>query len=254
MNRYVMAAMLIGMFGALVLFFLSDLPEPPPSEEPSQPLEGTLYTGRVEEIEKAGSPFSGLPQIDVPESDVRRLGLGEAKEILLKGVPEASAKYRLLPKENGHKRNGIKEKVEKSSGTLSVDIPPSPGPEYSFKFFNAILQKSETSYVLNNRFVKGGITFEAVMICRWKDLYLLKFRITNDEEREFFVAKVDVQANGEPLRTMSYPPFSCRSFGSVEGIVTFPASDVKGKKVSLTLVEGGDRGRTYPIASVGYAF
>jgi hypothetical protein len=254
MNRYFLVFMLIGMGATLVLFFLVDVPEPLASDEPAQPLEGRLYSNAVEEMEKSESSLSGLPQVTVPGEDVRRLGLGEAKEILLKVVPDSSAQYRLLPKETGHKKDGEKGRVEKSSGTLKVDIPASSDPEYSFKFFDTILKKSESSYVLNNRFIKGGITFEAMMICRWKDLYLLKFRITNDEEREFFVAKVDVQADGRTLITMSYPPFSCRSFRTVEGIVTFPVSDVKNRKVSLILIEGGERGRAYPIASVDYAF
>ena len=231
------------------------MPEPPANDEPAQPLEGTLYSGRVEEMEKSGSPLSGLPQVTVPASDVKRLGFGKAKAILLKAVSDSLAKFRLLPRENGRKKHGAGDAVEKSTGTISSSGAASPpASEYSFKSFNAILGKSESSYVLNNRFIKGGITFEAVLICRWKDLYLLKFRVTNDEEHEFFIGRVDVQADEEPLRTTSYPPFSCQSFKSAEGIITFPASDAKNKKVSLTLVEGGEQGRTYPITSVDYAF
>jgi hypothetical protein len=255
MSKYLMIFMVIGSVVALVVYLLHDVTGPEVNVEPALPLEGTLLSTHVEEIERSENPLSKLPQLTVPESDVKRLGLGSASQVLLKVVPDSSAKCRLLPTGIECKKCRSEQKVEKSTGTIpSPGAAPPPAPEYSFKFFNAILEKSESAYVLNNRYTKGGITFEAEAVCKWKDLYLLKFQITNDEEREFFSTKIEVRVDGEALRSTFYAPFSCQPLRSIEGIVTFPAGVVKSKKVSLIMVEGGERGRTFPIELVDYAF
>jgi hypothetical protein len=255
MSKYLMIFMLVGSVVALVVYLLHDVPGPEVNAEPAPPLEGTLLSTHVEEIERSENPMSKLTQLTIPESDIKRLGLGSINQVLLKVVPDSSAKYRLLPKDDGRKKGKPEARIEKSTGTIpSPGAVSPPAPDFSFKYFNAILEKSESAYALNNRYTKGGITFEAEAVCKWKDLYLLKFQITNDEEREFFSTKIEVRVDGEALRSTFYAPFSCQPLRSTEGVVTFPADAVKRKKVSLIMVEGGERGRTFPIESVDYGF
>ena len=255
-SKFKMILLSIGMLAALVVF-LREATEPSLVMEPYQPLEGVLFSGPIEEMAKLENTARSLSQGTVAASDVKRLGFAQdVKELVLMVVPDSSAQFRLSPRDRWqNKVKALRVRVETSTGTTpsSGAVSP-PAPEYSFKYFDAILEKSESSYVLDGRYVKGDVTFEIGTLCRWNDLYILKFSVTNEEEREFFISKVEVQADKATIASNSYAPFSCRSQRTIEGIVTFPIKGVKGRKVSLVLVEAGANGRTCPIKAVDYGF
>jgi len=257
MNKFQTLFWLLGL-GMALLAFLKDRSPVLAETESSQPLEGTLFSGPIEEMEKAQSPVKNLWQGTVSDLDIKELGLGpEITEIRLQVVPDSSAQYALLTKEKARakKPSGTRQGARKSPPTNppSRAAIPVPLSEYSFKFFDEILKKNEFSYAVNHRYSKGGVTFNVESLCQWNNLYVLKFSVLNEEPGEFFIARVNIQNGGGNVTANLYAPFSCRPQETIEGILTFPVQGMKNTQASSVLIEGGEHGRTYPV-QLGYAF
>src|SRR5581483_7197191 len=101
MNRVGLVSLIV-VFSALTIFFLREAPSLRAQAQPYQPLEGTLFKGRIEALEKADVPLPSTPRtapaLWVFIRDPRQVGLAaDATEFVGKIVPEADAKAVVAP-------------------------------------------------------------------------------------------------------------------------------------------------------------
>jgi len=104
-----------------------------------QPLEGTLYKGHIDSLDKADIPFPTpiikLPSVNVFLKDLRWVGLpSETKQFIAALVPEAEAKIELVLPMKKHPAKRI-PRVIVTTSTPTVQEPireESKTPELSF--------------------------------------------------------------------------------------------------------------------------
>ena len=232
--------------------------------QPYQPLEGTLFKGRIEALEKADVPFPPIPKNTSALSEIvrdpRLVGLAlDSTEVLGKVVPEVDAKAELAPmikRPVRFKTRNHATDVHISELKL-VSLPAQEGaPDHVMTFSNldAALNASDQSFPLKNRFQKGGIAFQLTQIGKWNRFYLLKYSLANEEEREFFIASVQLATGGAGVPTESFVPFSCQPHSSIMGIAKFPIEGMANKTLSIRLEESGGKYLTLEIKNVDYKF
>jgi len=98
------------------------------------------------------------------------------------------------------------------------------------------------------------MTLQLDQIGKWKDLYLIKCSLSNEEEKEFFISSLKISADGHDVASDSYIQFSCPPHESVAGIVTFPIAAAANKNVTVTMIQVGDKYEKLEIDDVGYKF
>lgn len=232
-----------------------------------QRLEGTLYAGRIEVLDKADVPIPTarphLPIIPVYVMNLKALGLDNGtSEFIGQVVSESKAKARVVPGPMEQKSFGNRTVSSKEIYGKISTAPPSPkrlqpspqDTEDSFKTLDTILSGTGVAFPLAARFKVGDVAFQLHSLAKYEEHYLLKYSVTNEEDREFFISSLDVLAGNSRIETRFYMPFSCRSNEEVFGIAKFPVAAVSAKKVSLNLQESGGKNRRIQIKDVGYKF
>jgi preprotein translocase subunit SecD len=151
------------------------------------------------------------------------LGLkADATEFLGKVVSEGDAKAEIGP----ILKRSVRFKARKPDATVHDSEPSSVSPSaqtnvpermMTFNNLDAALNGSDASFPLKNRFQKGGITFQLTLIGKWNGFYLLKYSLTNEEMREFFIASVQLATGGALVPSESFVPFSCLPHTSIMG-------------------------------------
>lgn len=255
---------LIAVFSALTVFFLREAPSLRAQAQPYQPLEGTLFKGKIEALEKADVPLPSVPKtapaLAVFVRDPRQVGLAANEtEFVGKIVPEADARATLAPlvKRPVRGRARKQEAAVPASDSKPVSPPMQEGASerlMTFGNLDAALNASDASFPLNSRFQKGGLTFQLTQIGKWNGFYLLKYSLTNEEEREFFISSVELATRGTEVPAESFVPFSCLPRSSIMGIVKFAIEGRANKPLSIALEESGGNYRKLEIKNVDYKF
>lgn len=255
---------LILFFFALTAVFLREAPLLRAQMQSYQPLEGTLFKGRIEALERGNVRLPSIPKtvptLAVFVKDPRQLGLAvDVTEFLGKVVPEADAKAELGPrvKRPAHFKPRKPEAVVQISEPKPVAPPAQekpPEPIMTFSNLDAALNASYSSFPLKSRFQKGGLSFQLAQIGKWNGFYLLKYSLTNEEEREFFIASVQLATGGAVVPSESFVPFSCLPRSSIMGIAKFPMDGIANKPLSIVLEESGGKYLKLEIKDVDYKF
>ena len=263
MNRVGLVALVFG-FSALTAFFVRQAPPLRAQAQPYQPLEGTLFKGKIEALEKADVPLPSIPKnapsISVFVRNPGQLGLdANAEEFVGKIVPESGAKAELSPvsKKPIHYRSH-----KPQTAVHAVESTPAPSPAQlsvpermmTFSTMDAALNASDAAFPLKSRFQKGGVTLQLTQIGKWNGFYLLKYSLTNEEEREFFISSVQLTLRSAAIPSESFVPFSCLPHNSIMGIVKFPIDGTAGKSLSVDVEESGGRYTKLEIKDVDYKF
>ena len=254
---------LIAVFSALTVFFLREAPSLRAQTQPYQPLEGTLFKGKIEALEKADVPLPSVPKsapvLPVFVRDPRQVGLtADATEFVGKIVSETDARAALTPVVKRPARGRTRK--HETTVTAPDSKPATPMPEspserlMTFGNLDAALNASDASFPLNNRFQKGGMTFQLTQIGKWNGFYLLKYSLTNEEEREFFISSVELATGGAGVPSESFVPFSCLPHSSIMGIIKFAIDGRANKPLSIALEESGGNYRKLEIKNVDYKF
>jgi hypothetical protein len=261
MGKYGLVSLILFFLG-LTVFFLQEVSPLKAQVRPYQPLEGPLFKGRIEALEKADVPLplvpKNIPALSVFVKDPRQVGLAVgAREFFAKIVPESDAKVELAPMLKRPARS-------KARGQAEVKLVPKPvvSPEQevaserlmTFSNLDAALNASDASFPLKNRFQKGGITLQLMQIGKWNGFYLLKYSLMNEEEREFFISSVQLAMGGAEVPSESFVPFSCLPRSSIMGIAKFPMDGMASKPLSFVLEESGGKYLKLEIKDVDYKF
>jgi len=253
-NEYGLLFWVLGLAGILAAFMSKGSVAPLPPE-PYQPLEGRLYSGPLVGFRQMDNEGSGQkwPEVIVYVDDVTQLGLDKStEEFRVKVSRDPKERYKWLLKPRPRSFRAARRSLPTASEP-SRDLVAAPPTDFTFAFLDGILQKDESTYVLNARYQRADVAFHLLALCQWRDFYLLKVAVTNCRDREFFITSVEIEANGKSVPSRLYIPFSCGPGASVEGIVTFVVQAVKNQKVEVILIEGGTS-RQYRVKDVGYAF
>jgi hypothetical protein len=263
MSRYGLVSLIL-FLAALTVFFVREVPSMGAQVLPYQPLEGTLFKGRIEALEKADTPLPSIPKnasvINVFVRDPQMFGLNaNATEFLGKVVSEGDAKAEIGPIVKRPAR--FKNRKPEAAVHASEPSPASPPAQKSvpermmtFNNLDAALNGSDASFPLKNRFQKGGITFQLTLIGKWNGFYLLKYSLTNEETREFFIASVQLATGGDLVPAESFVPFSCLPQTSIMGIVKFPIDGMTNKVLSIVLEKNGGKYLKLEIKDVDFKF
>ena len=264
MNKFGLVS-LVFVFSVLTAFFLWESPSLKAQTQPYQPLEGALFKGRIEALEKTDVPLptvpKNIPTLLVFVKDPQRFGLAtDAGEFLGKIVSHANAKAELGPilKRSMRFRAGSQKMAVHASEPKSVS--PMPVQEsanerlMTFGNLDAALNASDASFPLKNHFQHGGIAFQLTQIGKWNGFYLLKYSLTNEEGREFFISSVQLTTSGSVVPSESFVPFSCLPHSSIMGIAKFSIEGMANKPLSIVLEESGGKYLKLEIKNVDYKF
>jgi len=227
-------------------------------------LEGTLFKGHLPVLDQANPApeKKELRKIRVYIKTAAEFGLDDRTEEFVAVVSKKSEAVAILKSVPKIKRDVSSLDIRAKEKALSLHplTGPSakgPGPsalDQTGKFYAQIIDSSDAAFGLSDRFKRGEVVFEARQLCKWKDHYLLRCGVVNEEAEDFFISSIEIFVNGTPRPSQVFIPFSCPSGHEVSGVVEFPAQELAGTSVSVVLSESGKTRRRFEIKNLGYKF